>query len=212
MLNYTDINIGDIDQIKNDIKSKGYSEYYIVAGVTVEQFAKEFISFIHKSPKKWYADFNGHIIFSDELNLTEDNIVKFITGLTIAEHCEANRKWIEDKKRKEEQWKTKIPKKTKQYIEEGHKIIDQQFWDKWDKCVPIHLNGLYHGMELNCTLEIIKMIKNKKDFKEIYQILENQGHSYMSFQLIKFMINSFGGHEFIDWVEEYEKQNSIINR
>ena len=58
-----------------------------------------------------------------------------------------------------------------------------------DKIVPIRLQDLYHGMELDCWLDLIAVLndesKSKEDrMKEGLQMFINQGHSGMSAGLV----------------------------
>ena len=57
------------------------------------------------------------------------------------------------------------------WIEEGHKIIDSKYWEKWDMCVPIRLDDLYHGMELGCCLEIVKALNEGCELSQAIKIM-----------------------------------------
>lgn len=87
----------------------------------------------------------------------------------------------------------------KKYIEKGHKILSKDKWDSWDKCVPVRLNDLYKGMELNQCLKIIKTVKSKGIARGI-EVMKNQGHSGLSWGLMKSMIYTFCdcGNEFVE--------------
>ena len=43
--------------------------------------------------------------------------------------------------------------KIAKYISDGHKILDEKYWNDWDKCVPIRVNDIYGGMELGRSEE-----------------------------------------------------------
>ena len=77
------------------------------------------------------------------------------------------------------------------WIEEGHKIIDQKYWEKWDRCVPIRLDDLYHGMELGCCLEIVQALNEGCELSHAIKIMEDQNHSGMSWGLVRAMVNTF---------------------
>lgn len=72
-------------------------------------------------------------------------------------------------------------------------------WDEWDRCVPIRLDDLYEGMELGQCLDIIKIVKDDSIAAGI-KVMKNQGHSGMSWGLMKSMIYTFCdcGKEFIE--------------
>jgi hypothetical protein len=58
-------------------------------------------------------------------------------------------------------------------------------------------------MELGMCLEIVEQLNNGKPLQEVKAIIENQGHSGMSFGLLCSMIRSFcdRGGEFVDYVK-----------
>lgn len=101
--------------------------------------------------------------------------------------------------RREEEHKKKIPELTKYWIKEGHKVLSQDKWSKWDRCVPIRLGDLYEGMELGQCLDIIKTVKDNSIVAGI-EVMKNQGHSGMSWGLMKSMIYTFCdcGSEFVE--------------
>lgn len=86
--------------------------------------------------------------------------------------------------------KNKNSELTKYWIKEGHKVLSQDKWDEWDRCVPIRLGDLYKGMELGQCLDIIKTVKDNSIVAGI-KVMKNQGHSGMSWGLMKSMIKTF---------------------
>ena len=93
---------------------------------------------------------------------------------------------------------------TKIYIDKGHKILDSKYWKAWDECVPIRLNDLYRGMELNQCLILVERINKNISFSEVKEILDNQGHSGMSHSLMCSMIAFFcdKGKDFIEYIKK----------
>lgn len=79
----------------------------------------------------------------------------------------------------------------KHWIEEGHKIIDEKYWKDWDEIVPIRLNDLYHGMELGCCLEIVKVLNDGRDIFDALELMESQNHSGLSWALVRAMVKHF---------------------
>lgn len=75
----------------------------------------------------------------------------------------------------------------------------------WDEIVPIRAKDLYEGMELDCTLEIEGILQEKEEnsFKRASNKLDSQGHSGMSYSLMKAMISEFctNGKEFKKYLE-----------
>ena len=147
-----------------------------------------------------YGEFNGQKLYSDTDNV--DTAYKKITGNTKAEF-DAERK-AENDRYKEEQRKHKeaIPELTKEWIEKGNAILDEKYHETWAKCVPIRLADLYQGMELGATLDIVKELNAGCELQKAKEIIEEQGHSGMSFGLVCLMVKSFcdRGQEFVSFV------------
>ena len=91
------------------------------------------------------------------------------------------------------------------WIKRGHEILSEDKWEYWDEIVPIRAKDLYEGMELDCTLEIEEILKEKAEnsFKRASNKLDSQGHSGMSYSLMKAMISEFctNGKEFKKYLE-----------
>lgn len=145
-------------------------------------------------------NFNGQILYSD--TVTIDNAYKQLTGMTKADFEERKRNARKEHERKEKEFQKRIPELTKEWIEKGHEILSEDKWELWDKCVPIRLEDLYHGWELGQCLEIVKILKTG-DFAKAKLTIQNQGHSGMSWGLMKSMIRSFSdvGEDFIKTLE-----------
>lgn len=142
--------------------------------------------------QKCYADFNCKTIYSTD---TVNDAYSRVVGKSKEDFDNDMNEQREEYKRKEEQHRVKIPELTKHWIEEGHKHISPEYWTLWDKCVPIRLGDLYQGMELDCTMKLVKILNISDNIEDTYQSakeeIESQGHSGMSFGLVKSMIKSF---------------------
>ena len=105
----------------------------------------------------------------------------------------------EKKKREHEE---AIPELTKKWIEEGHKVLDKSVWEWWDSIVPIRLGDLYQGMELGCCLDIICALNSDASFETVNEVFDKQGHSGMSYSLVKSMVYKCGdkGEKFVKWL------------
>ena len=146
-----------------------------------------------------YADFNGHRFYSD--TVTMDKAYKEITGKTKAEFDymvkEREDAWEEQKREHE----ASISKKTKYWREKARGIIKEDKLDHWDEIVPIRLKDLYQGMELGCCLDLAVLLKEGA-FEEAKEMLNNQGHSGMSYGLVCAMLKEFvdNGEEFLKFI------------
>lgn len=148
-----------------------------------------------------YGEFNGQILYSDIDDM--DSCFKKVTGKTKVEFDEAEKLRDEEYDREKKEHKDAIPKLTKEWIEKGNIILDEKYRELWAKCVPIRLDDLYQGMELNCCLDIVVKLNNGCSFDEAKAIIDSQGHSGTSFGLVCSMVKSFcdRGVEFVDYVK-----------
>ena len=155
----------------------------------------------HDTGELYCTEFNGQTLYSDTVSL--DNAYLAVTGKTFSGQKEAERKWREDHDKWEREHKAAIPDLVTEWCEKGRVILSPDKWDLWDKCVPIRLDDLYHGMELGCTLEIAEILNKGGSFEDAEKAMENQNHSGMSWGLVKSMVSTFcdNGEEFVGWLE-----------
>lgn len=148
-----------------------------------------------------FGSFNGHKLYSDIDDM--DSAYLKIIGKTKKEADDENKKWHEDYEERKRKHKEAIPELTKEWIEKGNAILDEKYRELWAKCVPIRLGDLYEGMELGNCLEIVEQLNNGKMLKEVKLLIENQGHSGMSFGLVCSMVKSFcdRGEQFVKFVK-----------
>ena len=92
---------------------------------------------------------------------------------------------------------------TEYWIEKGQKVLLPKYWDDWKECVPIRLKDLYMGMELKCTIDIIESL-NENNYVQAKERLDAQGHSGMSYSLVKCMVKDFcyKGEDFYRWIDD----------
>lgn len=167
---------------------KKYIDVDFTCGMTIEEALKYLRQLSYKTGKNYCGSFNGNTLSSD---MTLDEAYIKCIGKTFEEFkYEQKEKMIQDLIRREEEHRKKIPELTKYWIKEGHKVLSQDKWDEWDRCVPIRLGDLYEGMELGQSLDIIKTVKDNSIVAGI-EVMKNQGHSGMSWGLMKSMIYTF---------------------
>lgn len=144
--------------------------------------------------------FNGIELFSD--TVTMDGAYKLVTGITKKEHDELIKNKAEEYKKECEEHKKQIPTKVDKWRAEGRKVLDEKHWEFWDKIVPVRLDDLYRGMELGASLDIIKVLNETGDLDKAKEIIESQGHSGMSFWLVRSIVEAFSdkGDEFVAYV------------
>lgn len=133
-----------------------------------------------------YGEFNEKTLYSTD---SLDEVFVKVTGKSKVEHDEYIRKIREEYERKEAEFKAKIPKLTADYRKRARGIIPEEHLEYWDEIVPIRLNDLYHGMELDCLLELVAVLNDtsKKElerFEMCRSLFSKQGHSGMSAGLV----------------------------
>lgn len=148
--------------------------------------------------KKVYVTFNCVDLFSDTVTL--DSAYMAITGKTKEQCDEAEKKWKEDYAEQKRKHREAIPELIEFYKNEARGVIQSDKLHQWDEILEARLSDLYEGMELRCTIEIAKVLnKGIEYFDEAQETLNNQGHSGMSYGLMKSMIREFcyNGVEFV---------------
>lgn len=174
-----------------------YTNIEMIFGSSIDD-AVEMLLAHKRNGEKVSTVFNGTTLYSDTVTL--DGAYKAIVGKTRAEYQASIHEMRERHAREEKEYQLSIPKLTVEWIEKGRNILDKKYWEQWEACIPIRLSDLYHGMELGDTLEIVKRLNAGCDFSEAKTILDNQGHSGMSYGLVCSMIRSFcdRGKGFVD--------------
>lgn len=144
--------------------------------------------------------FNGVTLYSDVV--TVNGAYLKITGKTKAQFDNAQQGWRDEYAREEKEHKDRIPEVSEVWKSKGREVLSKDRWDYWDKIVPIRLGDLYRGMELKCCLDIVKMLNDGGELDEAKIMIENQGHSGMSFGLVRSMVRELcdRGQEFSDYV------------
>lgn len=178
---------------------KEYRKIEFCAGYSIESAMQELKEFKDRG-ELVYAEFNGHKLYSDIDTL--DTAFKKITGKTKSEFDAARKEENDRYQEQKEKYKANIPVLTKEWIEKGNTILDEKYHNIWAECVPIRLKDLYQGMELKCCLDIVQELNKGCNINVAKVIIEDQGHSGMSFGLVCSMVKSFcdRGDEFVSYV------------
>lgn len=188
---------GEVYPCKPDIFEKTYDkviEVEFCPGITIKEAVEE-LKERAKDGNAYCGRFNVWAFTSD---MSVDDAYMMAMGKTYSQHQKEQEEWREEYDRRKEEHKAKIPELTKEWIKEGHKVLSEDKWQMWDECVPIRLSDLYEGMELGQCLDIIRTIK-EKSIADGIEVMRNQGHSGMSWGLMKSMIKAFCdcGNEFL---------------
>ena len=140
-----------------------------------------------------FAVFNGKEVYSTD---SIDDAYNRVLGCSYNEHIAKVEEWRMQRKKKEQEFIEKIPELIESYRNEARGIIAEKDLAYWDKIVPIRLSDLYHGWELSCTLDIVKVMNDTKSSIEdrvakAKDIFIQQGHTGMSTTLMFAMLNVF---------------------
>ena len=150
-------------------------------------------------------NFNEHWLYSD--TVTMDSAFLEVTGKNKADFYKAQEEWREKLRIESELAEKTARENIPNWIEKGHKVFAEDKWEEWDKIVPIRAEDLYHGMELDNTLQIQEILSSEyseESFEKAKKCMEEQGHSGMSWSLVCAMIKEFCNHgeEFVMWLNK----------
>ena len=176
-----------------------YKEIDLWAGCTIEQVVRRLKDYNDKGVLV-YCNFNEAILCSDTVTI-EDAYIQ-VTGKTKAEFNKQYEEWCKEYDRKEKEFKETIPSLIEEWIKKGKEVLTEDKWGYWAEIVPIRLGDLYHGMELGCCLDIVKILNDGETLEEAKEKINSQGHSGMSFGLVCTMVREFceRGEEFVKYV------------
>ena len=184
---------------------KNYREIEFLCGWDIKRAVIELLEYKEKG-ELVCGDFNGHMLYSD--TVTMDNAYLEIIGKTKADFDKEQEEWREELRIEEIELAEKAAQENiSNWIERGHKLLSEDKWEEWDKIVPIRASDLYHGMELDNTLQIQEILKanySEEFFEKAKKCMEDQGHSGMSWSLVCAMIKEFcvHGEEFVMWLNK----------
>lgn len=153
-----------------------------------------------------YGLFNGIKLYSyDSL----DDMYKKVTGHTKSEYDKMFEQRMEKQEREEKEFKANVPKLIEAYKKKARGIIPEDKLELWDRIVPIRLNDLYHGMELDCWLELIEVLNDinlSYDVKMVKgkDMFDKQGHSGMSGNLVMSGLKQFHplGNDLVEFIKK----------
>lgn len=153
-----------------------------------------------------YCSFNGvRLTSSDSL----EDMYKKVTGHTKEEIDAIYQKQQEERKRKEKEFEEKKPELIKEYQKKARGVIPEDRLELWDRIVPVRLDDLYHGMELDCWLELIEVLNDTNLSYNVKMtkgkdIFDKQGHSGMSGNLVMSGLKEFHplGNDLVDFIKK----------
>lgn len=185
-------------------------EYTPSIGCNILEAIEDFAFIITKMRRvERKSDFSATMKFNDTV-FTDTEVLECLYNLACEKMSgETYKEWelnkqicLLQKKVSELQHKLDTPELIKKYIEQGHRILDKEYWKLWDEHVPLCVSNLYEGFECKCTLELVKMLNNQASLKDVHKKFSEQNHSGMSHSLVRAMVARFckRGKEF----DQYE--------
>lgn len=196
----------EIENFNTELRKEHY--YEITGFWNIADLWRE-ISLRIPCVRKCFAVFNGKFIILDKGDsLEEDDVYKFITGKTRLEKELDDLRWLEEYKRKEREWKAKIPTLIPAYVEKMKKVTEEKYHYDIEKCVHDCLDSIYHEYLVEALIELLEFSKNKS-FEEIEKKIDEQGHSSNTYGIIMSMFRHFSdsGEKYCKWCENKQGVN-----
>lgn len=160
-------------------------EIDIPCGCTITQAYEDMQRFYNKFKRPCFCMFNETKLLS---SYSLDKCYKMLTGLTKDEYDEKRRRENEEYAKELAEYKASIPQKIVEFREKAAGLIQDEYMDYWNKIVPSRLNDCYRGLELECTLDIVKELNkplpDEEKFVKAKEVFEKQGHSGTSGRLV----------------------------
>ena len=192
------------DQI-NRLFKLGYVQLNTAGVQFLDQFIEEFENFKNNpfNSKPFFGVFNNKFIFlSTDEEVNADYIYKTVTGMTKHQYNVERQKFIAEYTKKYEEHKKNISKYICEWIERGHKIIYQHYWNNWDKIVPMRATSAFFGEELHIALNIIEKIQKGVSFEIILNELISLNIVKQEYLAVKKILWLIGGENFVGFLDK----------
>lgn len=180
-----------------------------IVGCSIEAVVEK-LQFLERCGTPTCADFNGHLLYSD--TVTIDSAYLEITGMTKEQRDQAYKRELDELQKKLHDFQFEIPQLAKEYMEQGRAVLDEAYWETWDRVVVFRLHDIYHGKELGACLEVVKALSENEEqaFETAHEILESQHHSGHSSRLVLSMVITLcdKGKAFADYLEAINEKSS----
>lgn len=181
-------------------------EIEIYPGVNIDYAYEQLKKYKQETGENCFCKFNDKELYSSE---TLDEMYLKVTRKTKTKFDKDLQDEHNEYLRREAEFKAKIPQLIKEYMAKARGIIPDKHLEYWDKIVPIRLNDLYKGLELDCWLKLISELNTDKPkeerFKNCLQMFIDQGHSGMSASLVFSGLCRFHdlGPQLVDYIKKH---------
>ena len=151
--------------------------------------------------------FNEKIIEPDD---SIDAAYLKITGMIHEKFIKRLREEEEKRKKEAEEFEKNKPALIQSILNEGYDVLDKKYYDHFARLVPKSVNGIYQGFDIKGALEIVKALKDKKDYEEIDKIFDGQNHSGYSHHIVCLLVKELCD-EGLEYIKRFEP-NDIFSR
>ena len=164
-------------------------------GSTLEECVNSLLKFQSRG-ESVVVDFNGHKLYSADI--TMDSAFQEVTEKTKAEFDDAQNKYFENLKKEQAEKRAKAIEKIPYWLEKGSSLIYPERLEDWKEYVELSAKeGMYHGMDIDSTIELLEMLENGT-LDDAKALIESQGHSGWSYGMVRRNVLEFSkkGPEF----------------
>ena len=155
-----------------------------------------------KQGKKAFADFDGHILLSE--NVTMDSAFMDVFGLTKEEFDKKKKKDELDSLKQQYREVKRGIKALPELVEKGRQYIYPQKFEEWEKAVYINIMTGYGAFVVEDALKIMDILENST-MEEAFETLKvlDQNHSGGSMGAVERLLVDFAkkGPEFVEMIK-----------
>lgn len=155
---------------------------------TFDNAAKRLVE-AHNNKENIYIEFNGKKLYSCEID-SIDKAYQQYCGRTKAEFEQEQEKAMAEAKARREKREAEAKDRIPEWNEKGKGLILPGTEKEWARCVEIRAGDLYHGMELDNALDIMKALK-EGDMDKAVKLFDDANHSGASAGITRSIILTF---------------------
>ena len=160
------------------METKELKELEVELGEDLESVVNKLVELQKKGEMYYYAEFNGIKLYSKNVSL--ESAYKDVMG-------KSKQEWLMELEQERERlnkllskFEEEDRKKLPEWIEEGKKYIYEEKHSRWENECKSYFEVLHTGFAIENAVTIMKMLDEKKKFKDILEQMLKQGHTGMS--------------------------------
>lgn len=180
-------------------------EIKMYAGQDVDDAYRQMKAYRKATGQECFVKFNDKVLYWYE---SRNACYLKVTGISRKNYLKLCSEEVRKYKRRERKHKARLPKLIKEYKAMARGVIEEKYLEQWDRCVPIRLADIYRGFDLECTLELIKVLNEDLPENERFEacrlMMEEQSHSGWSAAIVRSGLSLFhkDGNSFIEYLKE----------